>query len=115
MFAMGGLHAGALGVVWIYVQSDFDLTLSALGVLVSVTTVGRLVTSVSSGPLINRFGIAPVLITGIGVTGASLLVFAAAPLWIIVLLAALNQRLGIGRSWRRASTPSPRSTFRPGR
>ena len=42
MFAMGGLHAGALGVVWIYVQADFDLTLSALGVLVSVTTVGRL-------------------------------------------------------------------------
>ncbi|MCY4021271.1 MAG: MFS transporter [Chloroflexi bacterium] len=96
MFAMGGLHAGALGVVWIYVQSDFDLSLSALGVLVSVATVGRLVTSVSSGPLINRFGIARVLIAGIGITGASLLVFAAAPLWIIVLLAALISGLGSG-------------------
>lgn len=93
---MGGLHAGALGVVWIYVQSDFDLSLSALGVLVSVATVGRLVTSVSSGPLINRFGIARVLIAGIGITGASLLVFAAAPLWIIVLLAALISGLGSG-------------------
>lgn len=96
MFAMGGLHAGALGVVWIYVQSDFDLSLSALGVLVSVATVGRLVTSASSGPLINRFGIAWVLIAGIGITGASLLVFAAAPLWIIVLLAALISGLGSG-------------------
>ncbi|MDE2858168.1 MAG: MFS transporter [Chloroflexota bacterium] len=96
MFAMGGLHAGALGVVWIYVQSDFDLTLSALGVLVSVATVGRLLTSASSGPLINRFGIAPVLITGIGVTGASLLVFAAAPYWIIVLLAAFISGVGSG-------------------
>lgn len=93
---MGGLHAGALGVVWIYVQSDFDLSLSALGVLVSVATVGRLVTSVSSGPLINRFGIARVLIAGIGITGASLLVFAAAPLWIVVLLAALISGLGSG-------------------
>lgn len=96
MFAMGGLHAGALGVVWIYVQTDFDLTLSALGVLVSVATVGRLVTSASSGPLINRFGIAPILIAGIGITGASLLVFAAAPTWIVVLLAALISGLGSG-------------------
>ena len=39
LFAMGGLHAGALGVVWVYVQADFDLTLSALGTLVSVATL----------------------------------------------------------------------------
>ena len=67
LFAMGGLHAGALGVVWVYVQADFELTLSALGTLVSVATLGRLVTSIASGPLINRFGIAWVLITGIAV------------------------------------------------
>lgn len=96
MFAMGGLHAGALGVVWIYVQADFDLTLSALGTLVTVATAGRLITSMASGPLINRFGIAWILITGIGVTGASLLVFAAAPVWIIVLLAALVSGVGSG-------------------
>ena len=96
MFAMGGLHAGALGVVWIYVQADFDLTLSALGVLVTVATLGRVLTSAASGPLINRFGIAWVLITGIGVTGASLLVFAAAPVWIIVLLAAFISGVGSG-------------------
>ncbi len=96
MFALGGLHAGALGVVWIYVQAEFELSLSALGALVSAATVGRLLTSASSGPLINRFGIAWVLITGIGVTGASLLVFAAAPLWIVVLLAAFISGLGSG-------------------
>lgn len=96
MFALGGLHAGALGVVWIYVQAEFELSLSALGALVSAATVGRLLTSASSGPLINRFGIAWILITGIGVTGASLLIFAAAPLWIIVLLAAFISGLGSG-------------------
>ena len=96
MFAMGGLHAGALGVVWVYVQADFELTLSALGTLVSVATLGRLVTSIASGPLINRFGIAWVLITGIGVTTASLFIFAVAPLWIIVLLAAFISGIGSG-------------------
>ena len=96
MFAMGGLHAGALGVVWIYVQADFDLTLSALGVLVTVATLGRVLTSAASGPLINRFGIAWVLITGIGVTGASLFIFAAAPVWIVVLLAAFISGVGSG-------------------
>ena len=96
MFAMGGLHAGALGVVWIYVEADFSLSLSALGALVTAATIGRLATSASSGPLINRFGIASVLITGIGVTGASLLIFAAAPLWSVVLIAAFISGVGSG-------------------
>ena len=96
MFALGGLHAGALGVVWIYVQAEFGLSLSDLGALVTAATVGRLLTSASSGPLINRFGIASVLIAGIGLTGASLLLFAAAPLWVIVLLAAFISGLGSG-------------------
>ena len=96
MFIMGGLHAGALGVVWIYVEADFGLTLSALGALVSAATVGRLITSMSAGPLIKRFGVATVLIAGVGITGASLLGFALTPYWGVVLLAAFFSGIGSG-------------------
>ena len=96
IFAVGGLHGGAIGVIWIYVQADFGLTLSGLGTLVTAATIGRLFTSFASGPLINRFGIAWVLITGISITTLSLLIFAAAPLWIIALFAGLLSGVGSG-------------------
>lgn len=87
VFAVAGLSGGALGVVWIYVESDFQLSLSALGVLVSIATVGRLVTSFAIGPLINRFGIGAMMIVGTSLAGVSLLAFALAPTWTVCMIA----------------------------
>ncbi len=87
VFAVAGLSGGALGVVWIYVENDFQLSLSALGVLVSIATVGRLITSFAIGPLINRFGIAAMMIVGTSLAGVSLLAFALAPTWTFCMIA----------------------------
>ena len=95
-FAFSGLAGGALGVVWIHVQETFALTVSALGILVSVTTVGRLITSFGSGFLIGRFGIAAVLLVGMTVTMGSLFGFALAPGWGWFLAAGFLGGVGAG-------------------
>ena len=96
VFGVGGLSGGALGVVWIYIERDFNLSLSALGLLVSIATIGRLVTSFASGLLVNRFGTAAVMIVGIGLSGGCMLGFALAPTWSVCLLAGLIYGVGNG-------------------
>ena len=96
IFAMGGLTAGAFGVVWIYIEADFSLSLSALGTLFSVATVGRTITSFASGPLMNRYGIAKVLIGGMALSTASMVGFALAPFWLVCLAVAFVHGIGSG-------------------
>ena len=96
VFGVGGISAAALGVVWIYLQDDFNVTLSALGVMVSAATVGRLLTSAGSGPLINRFGIAWVMMAGVFITACSMFIFTLAPSWGVVLVVAFGSGVGAG-------------------
>ena len=96
VFAVGGISGSAIGVVWIYVQVDFDVTLSALGALVSAATLGRMITSAGSGPLINRFGIATVMMLGVSITAGSMFGFALAPSWFVVMLVAFGSGVGAG-------------------
>ena len=96
VFAVGGLGAGTLGVVWIYVQADFGVTLSALGAMLTAATIGRTVTSSVSGSIIGRFGIAWVMMGGamIGVFGQ--LGLALAPSWPMFMIAAVCHGFGSG-------------------
>ncbi|MCE2472679.1 MAG: MFS transporter [Anaerolineae bacterium] len=96
VFVVGGISNSAIGVVWIYVQADFNVTLSALGALVTAATLGRILTSSSSGPLINRFGIATIMIAGLSLTAASLIGFALASSWPAVMLVAFCSGVGSG-------------------
>ncbi len=96
VFAVGGVTGSALGVVWIYVQADFGVTLSALGAFVSAATVGRTITSTFSGPLIGRFGIAGVMMAGVTLGTVSMLGFALAPSWTLVLIVAFCSGFGSG-------------------
>ena len=96
VFTVGGISGSAIGVVWIYVQADFNVTLSALGALVTVATLGRLVTSSTSGPLINRFGIAFIMMAGLMITACSMLGFALAGSWPMVMLVAFGSGVGGG-------------------
>lgn len=93
---MGGINGGALGVVWIYIQADFGLTVSALGAMVTAATVGRTITSAFSGPIIGRFGIANVMMGGLAIGALSMLAFALAPSWLAVMLIALGSGFGSG-------------------
>ncbi|MCY3779083.1 MAG: MFS transporter [Chloroflexi bacterium] len=96
VFAVGGVGAGTLGVVWIYVQADFGVTLSALGVMLTVATVGRTITSTVSGSIIGRFGIAWVMMGGAIVGAFSQLGLALAPSWPMFIIAALGHGFGSG-------------------
>ncbi len=96
VFVVGGISNSAIGVVWIYVQADFNVTLSALGALVTAATLGRILTSSSSGPLINRFGIASNMMAGMFLAAVSMLGFALAPSWPAVMLVAFGSGVGGG-------------------
>ena len=96
VFGVGGLSGGALGVVWIYVERDFDLSLSALGTLVSIVTIGRLITSAASGSLVNRFGTAWTMIVGMGLAAVSMLGFALTPVWLFAMFVGFINGIGSG-------------------
>ena len=96
VFVLGGINGGALGVAWIYIQADFGLSVSALGALMTVATVGRSITSAFSGPIIGRFGIASVMTGGLAIGAFSMLAFALAPSWLAVMLIALCSGFGSG-------------------
>ena len=96
VFAIGGINGGALGVVWIYMQADFGVTVSALGALLTAATVGRTITSGVSGPIIGAVGIAPVMMGGVSLFALSMLAFALAPSWIVILIFAFCSGFGSG-------------------
>lgn len=96
VFAVGGVGAGVLGVVWIYVQADHEVTLSALGAMLTAATVGRTITSSLSGPIIGRFGIARVMMGGAVIGVISQLGLALSPSWPLFMVAALCHGFGSG-------------------
>ena len=95
-FAVGGFSGSALGVVWIHIQEEFGLPLSALGLLVTVQMVGRLITSFMSGSLIGTFGMAWTLIAGLCVSAIGLFGFSIASLWSLLLLVGFLTGVGSG-------------------
>ena len=96
VFAIAGIGAGTLGVVWIHIQADFGVTLSALGVMLTVATIGRTITSTISGSIIGRFGIAWAMMGGALVGVISQLGLALSPSWIAFVIAALGHGFGSG-------------------
>ncbi len=96
IFAVGGLGAGVLGVVWIYIEADFGVTLSALGAMLTAATIGRTITSSFSGPIIGRFGIAWVMMGGAFIGFFSQLSLAISPSWPMFMIAAVFHGFGSG-------------------
>ena len=96
IFIVGGLGAGTLGVVWIYIEADFDVTLSALGAMLTAATIGRTITSAASGPIIGRFGIARVMMGGACIGVFSQLGLALSPSWPMFMVAAVGHGFGSG-------------------
>ena len=96
IFAIGGLGAGTLGVVWIYIEADFDVTLSALGAMLTAATIGRTITSMISGPIIGRFGIGWVMMGGAFIGIFSQLSLALSLSWPMFMVAAVGHGFGSG-------------------
>lgn len=96
IFAVSGLGAGTLGVVWIYIEADFDVTLSALGAMLTAATLGRTTTSMIAGPIIGRFGIGWVMMGGAFIGIFSQLGLALSLSWPMFMVAAVGHGFGSG-------------------
>ncbi|HET9529037.1 MAG TPA: MFS transporter [Blastocatellia bacterium] len=91
-----GLPDGLLGVAWPSIRAYFDLPIDALGALLVMFTSGYLLSSFISGRLLARMSVGALLALSCLATAASLLGYAAAPFWwVMVALGALSG-LGAG-------------------
>jgi fucose permease len=89
-----GLAAGILGVAWPSIRDTFALSLDAIGALLLPATASALVINFSSGSLIRRAGLGPVLIVGFAVSALANLGVAVAPAWWMVVAVSLVGAMG---------------------
>ena len=95
-FVSLGLPDGLLGVAWPSMRADFGLPLDALGVLLAAFTSGYVSASFAGGRLLARLGLGALLAVSCFLTGLSLLGYALAPAWGMVVALALVAGLGAG-------------------
>jgi fucose permease len=91
-----GLPDGLLGVAWPSIRQTFGLPLDALGALFMTTVCGYLVASLTSGWVVRRIGVGMLLALSALATALSLLTFALAPNWALIVLAGILAGLGGG-------------------
>jgi len=95
-FVVLGLPSGLLGVAWPSIRGAFGLSLDAVGMLFVASTVGYLLSSFSSGPLISRIGVGTLLVVSSLVAGMGLLGYSVAPAWWFMVLCGLFAGAGGG-------------------
>lgn len=74
-------------MAWPSIRDNFDLPLSALGLLLGVYTAAYMVAGTATGPLLRRFGTGALLAIGFLVGAAGLAGAALAPGWVALLVA----------------------------
>jgi fucose permease len=95
-FVSLGLPDGLLGVAWPSIRTFFMLPLDGLGLLLVMFTTGYLVSSFSSGRLLVRLNVGELLALSCLATGLSLLGYALAPWWWLLVALGLLTGLGAG-------------------
>jgi fucose permease len=95
-FVSIGLPDGLLGVAWPSIRAYFDLPLDALGALLVMFTTGYLLSSFSSGRLLAHINVGSLLALSCLGTAASLLGYALAPQWWVMVVLGLLAGLGAG-------------------
>ena len=93
-FTAIAIPSGALNVAWVHIEADFGLTLSALGVLLTTQSVGRLLISFYNGAILSRIGVGLFLLLGNIATAIGLIGFVLAPSWGILVLAGIVMSFG---------------------
>ncbi|HSB10151.1 MAG TPA: MFS transporter [Blastocatellia bacterium] len=91
-----GLPDGLNGVAWPSIRAYFDLQLDALGVLLMMFTIGYLVSSFNSGQLLARMSVGSLLAASCLATSASLIGYALAPAWWVMVALGILAGLGAG-------------------
>ncbi len=80
-FVLFSMPAGALNVAWLSVQHEFELPLSALGLLLTAMAVGRLIISFYIGQILKRITVGTVLLLAGMLNATGYVGFALAPSW----------------------------------
>src|ERR1041385_7835888 len=91
-----GLPDGLNGVAWPSIRADFHLPLDALGALLMMFTVDYLASSFSSGPLLARISVGTLLALSCLATAVSLIGYALAPAWWVMVALGMLAGLGAG-------------------
>lgn len=91
-----GLQGGALGVAWLSMEKSFDKTLEALGILLTVSTVGGLIVSFYGGRFIAWMGLGWVCLLGSVLSATCALLVGLAQQWTLVVFVMFLW--GIGRA-----------------
>lgn len=95
-FVSLGLPDGMLGVAWPSMRHHFGLPLDAIGSILVMFTLGYLVSSFSSGILQTRLPLGTLLALSVFLSGLSLLAYALAPQWWLMVATAVVAGLGAG-------------------
>ncbi len=95
-FVSLGLPDGLLGVAWPSIRARFGLELDALGPLLVALTAGYVFASFSSGRLLAQINLGALLAASCAATAASLLGYALAPAWSVLVGFGLLAGLGAG-------------------
>lgn len=95
-FVSLGLPDAVLGVAWPSIRRTFDLPLSQLGALLASATVGYLVSAFSSGALVARIGVGALLLWSSVTMVVSLIGYALAPAWPVMVGLGVLAGLGAG-------------------
>jgi fucose permease len=95
-FVILGLPDGMVGTAWPTMRHTFHQPLGSLGLLLVFGTIGNLVTSLSTGRTLRRFGVGRLLVVAglIAATGA--LLIASSTVWAMVLIGALLMGMAAG-------------------
>lgn len=95
-FVSLGLPDTVLGAAWPAVRAELGLPLDAAGLVLLVTTLGVVVSSVSSSRLRRRWGTGSVLAISTVLAASALALTATAQHWAVIVSAALIAGLGGG-------------------
>ena len=95
-FVSLGLPDGLTGVAWPSIRVSFNLPLDALGSLLVMFTTGYLVSSFSSGRILALMGLGSLLSVSCLATAVSLIGYALAPAWWVIVALGLISGLGAG-------------------
>lgn len=91
-----GLPDGLLGVAWPSIRSHFHLPIDSLGALLVMFTAGYLLSSFTSGRLLARINVGSLLALSCMATAVSLVGYALAPVWWVVVALGVLAGLGAG-------------------
>lgn len=91
-----GLPDAVLGVAWPSIRRDLAVPIDRLGMLLTSSMIGYLLSTALSGEIVRRVGVGMLLLVSTALVVISLTGFAAAPSWAVFVALGLFAGLGAG-------------------